>query len=164
DPEHSEAIWNGLLDAGRDAGILPCGLGARNTLRMEAAMALYGHEIDDTTTPLEAGLAWITKLGKPEFLGKAVLEQQQRDGLQRKLVGFEMMEPGIGRDGYPVLHQGREIGHVTSGGPAPFLQKNIGMAYVPVALSAPGTELEIQIRNRTARAQVVPLPFYKRSR
>lgn len=164
DPEHSEAIWNGLLEAGRGEGILPCGLGARNTLRMEASMALYGHEIDDTTTPLEAGLAWITKLAKPEFLGKKIIEQQQQAGLTRKLVGFEMIEPGIGRDGYPVLHQGREVGKVTSGGPAPFLQKNLGMAYVPVALSEPGTEFDIQIRNRTARAKLVPLPFYKRPR
>lgn len=164
DPEHSERVWDGLLQAGAAEGMLPCGLGARNTLRLEAGMALYGHEIDDTTTPLEAGLGWITKLGKPEFLGKAVIEHQAANGLQRKLVGFEMIEPGIGRDGYPVLHRGKPIGQVTSGGPAPALNKNIGMAYVPVSLAEPGTEIDIQIRARTAKARLVPLPFYKRQK
>ena len=162
DPEHSERVWNGLLEAGHAEGLLPCGLGARNTLRLEAGMALYGHEIDDTTTPLEAGLGWITKMAKPEFLGKAVIEQQAQQGLRRKLVGFEMIEPGIARDGYPVLRDGQTIGHVTSGGPAPALGKNIGMAYVPAALVEPGTLLDIQIRARTAQAKIVPLPFYRR--
>ncbi len=162
DPEHSETVWNGLLEAGRSEGLLPCGLGARNTLRLEAGMALYGHEIDDTTTPLEAGLGWITKLTKPEFLGKAVIERQAREGLQRKLIGLEMIEPGIARDGYTVLREGQPVGRVTSGGPAPALGKNIGMAYVPVALAEPGTVLEIQIRARTAQAKVIPLPFYRR--
>lgn len=162
DPEHSERVWNGILEAGRDAGLLPCGLGARNTLRLEAGMALYGHEIDTTTTPLEAGLGWITKLAKPEFLGKAVLAEQAERGLRRKLIGFEMLEAGIARDGYAVLHQGQEVGRVTSGGPSPTLSRNIGMAYLPTALCAPGTEIEVQIRSRTAHARVVPLPFYKR--
>lgn len=164
DPAHSERVWYALLEAGQPEGILPCGLGARNTLRLEAGMALYGHEIDDTTTPLEAGLGWITKLSKPEFLGKHVIERQAAAGLQRKLAGFEMLEPGIARDGYPVLHRGQTVGHVTSGGPAPSLAKNIGMAYVPVALSEPGHHLDIQIRTRTVPAQIVPLPFYKRAR
>jgi aminomethyltransferase len=162
-PEHAEQVWNGLLEAGAGEGLLPCGLGARNTLRLEAGMALYGHEIDATTTPLEAGLGWITKMTKPEFLGKAVIERQAQEGLQRKLVGFEMIEPGIARDGYAVLHAGATMGQVTSGGPAPALGKNIGMAYVPVALAAAGTELGIQIRARTARARVIPLPFYRRA-
>ncbi|MGH9480690.1 MAG: glycine cleavage system aminomethyltransferase GcvT [Terriglobales bacterium] len=164
DPEHSEIVWNGLLEAGRSEGLLPCGLGARNTLRLEAGMALYGHEIDATTTPLEAGLGWITKLGKPEFLGKAMIERQAADGLRRKLAGFEMIEPGIGRDGYGVRHGGQRVGQVTSGGPAPGLNKNIGMAYLPAELAAPGTEIEIEIRARTAKARIVPLPFYKRER
>ncbi|MGH9465801.1 MAG: glycine cleavage system aminomethyltransferase GcvT [Terriglobales bacterium] len=164
DPEESENVWIGLLEAGRGEGILPCGLGARNTLRMEAGMALYGHEIDDTTTPLEANLAWITKLGKPEFLGKAIIERQAETGVGRTLVGFEMCEPGIAREGYPLLHGGKAVGRVTSGGPIPGQSRNIGMAYVPVALSAPGNEFDVQIRSRTARARLVPLPFYKRAR
>ncbi|TAN23979.1 MAG: glycine cleavage system aminomethyltransferase GcvT [Acidobacteria bacterium] len=164
DPEHSEKVWTGLLEAGKSSGILPCGLGARNTLRMEAGMALYGHEIDDTTTPLEAGLGWITKLNKPEFLGQAVIEKQQQEGIRRKLVGFEMTEPGIGREGYPVLIGGKPVGHVTSGGPIPGQNRNVGMAYVPVELASPGAGIEIQIRARTVKAKQVPLPFYKRAR
>ncbi len=164
DPEHSEKVWNGLMEAGAGVGMLPCGLGARNTLRMEAGMALYGHEIDDATTPLEAGLGWITKLAKPDFLGKTAIAAQAASGLQRKLVGFEMIEPGIGRDGYPLLRAGKPVGQVTSGGPAPALNKNIGMAYVPMGMSAPGEEFDIQIRNRTARAKLIPLPFYKRAK
>jgi len=164
DPEHSERVWQGLLDAGAADGMLPCGLGARNTLRLEAGMALYGHEIDATTTPLEAGLGWITKMSKPYFLGKDVIERQAQQGVERKLIGFEMTAPGIGRDGYPVLHGGKPVGQVTSGGPAPALNKNIGMAYVPSALAVPGTGIEIQIRTRTVPARIVPLPFYKRAR
>ncbi|MGH9475789.1 MAG: glycine cleavage system aminomethyltransferase GcvT [Terriglobales bacterium] len=164
DPEHSENVWTGLLEAGRSEGIMACGLGARNTLRLEAGMALYGHEIDETTTPLEAGLGWITKLDKREFLGKAVIEQQAQAGIQRKLVGFEMIEPGIGREGYPVLHHGQPVGRVTSGGPVPGQNRQIGMAYMPVALAEPGAEIEIQIRARAVRAKLVPLPFYKRVR
>ncbi|MGH9484094.1 MAG: glycine cleavage system aminomethyltransferase GcvT [Terriglobales bacterium] len=164
DPEHSETLWTGILQAGKGEGILPCGLGARNTLRMEAGMALYGHEIDDTTTPIEAGLDWITKLNKPDFLGKAVIEKQKQEGIRRKLVGFEMCEPGIGREDYAVLHAGEKIGRVTSGGPIPGQNRNIGMAYVPVALAVPGTEIDIQVRTRTIKARQVPLPFYKRTR
>lgn len=164
DPEHSEKVWTGLLEAGRNEGIMACGLGARNTLRMEAGMALYGHEIDDTTTPLEAGLGWITKLSKAEFLGKDVIGRQAEEGIRRKLVGFEMLEAGIGRDGYAVLHRGEPVGRVTSGGPIPGQNRNIGMAYIPVGMAEPGTEIEIQIRARRARARLVPLPFYKRSR
>ena len=162
DPEHSERVWDGLLAAGAADGMLPCGLGARNTLRMEAGMALYGHEIDDTTTPLEAGLGWITKLGKPEFLGKAAIEAQAAAGLTRKLAGFEMIEPGIARDGYAVMHGERRVGQVTSGGPAPFLNKNIGMAYLPPDLAEPGGEIEVQVRTRRVKARIVPLPFYRR--
>jgi len=162
-PQHAEAIWNVLLDGSKQDGLIPCGLGARNTLRMEAGMCLYGHEIDDTTTVLEAGLGWICKLEKGDFLGRGPLLAQKQAGLKRVLVGFEMEGKLIGRDGYPVLVNGKEVGKVTSGSPSPTLKKNIGMAYVPVEHSAPGTKLEITIRNQTAPAQVVKLPFYKRA-
>ena len=164
EPQFSEKLWNDLLTAGRSSGLIPCGLGARNTLRLEAAMCLYGHEIDETTTPLEAGLGWICKLEKGRFLGCDVLAAQKQAGIKRKLIGFEMLDKRIGRDGYPVQAGGRDAGRVTSGGPAPFLKKNIGMAYVPPELSAPGTQMEIGIRGQGAAAQVVALPFYKRPR
>jgi aminomethyltransferase len=162
DPAHSEKLWNALMHAGESAGLLPCGLGARNTLRLEAGMCLYGHEIDETTTPLEAGLGWICKLDKGPFLGSDILNEQKRCGMDRKLIGFEMLDKRIGRDGYSVLLEGREQGRVTSGGPAPFLKKNIGMAYVPSASGPAGTNLEISIRGQAAPARIVALPFYKR--
>ena len=161
-PEHSEKLWTDLLEAGSPDGVIPCGLGARNTLRLEASMCLYGHEIDDTTTPWEAGLAWICKPEKGEFLGRDVLIQQKQRGIERKLVGFEMLDKRIGRDGYPVAIGGRELGCVTSGGPAPFLKKNIGMAYLPVAHSAIGTAIEVIVRGQPAAAKIVQTPFYKR--
>jgi aminomethyltransferase len=161
-PEHSEKLWNDLMHAGESAKMIPCGLGARNTLRLEAGMCLYGHEIDDTTTPWEAGLGWICKMEKAPFLGSDVLAQQKQSGVPRKLVGFEMLDKRIGRDGYPVLIAGREAGRVTSGCPAPFLKKNIGMAYVPPQSTAVGTEIEISIRGQAAAARIVPIPFYKR--
>jgi aminomethyltransferase len=163
DPEHSENLWNELLKAGKSANLIPCGLGARNTLRMEAAMCLYGHEIDENTTPLEAGLSWICKLSKPPFLGSGRLVEQKKSGVTRKLAGFEMLDKRIGRDGYPVVIAGAEAGRVTSGGPAPFLKKNIGMAYVPVACAEPGAAIEIAIRGQSVPARISPLPFYKRS-
>ena len=161
-PEHSAKLWGELMQAGGPAGMLPCGLGARNTLRLEAGMCLYGHEIDDTTTPWEAGLGWICKMEKAPFLGSDVLAQQKKDGLTRKLVGFEMLDKRIGRDGYPVLIGGQEVGRVTSGGPAPHLKKNIGMAYVPPEFSAVGTDIVIGIRGQDEAARIVTLPFYKR--
>jgi aminomethyltransferase len=161
-PEHSEKMWEALLDAGQADGLIPCGLGARNTLRLEAAFCLYGHEIDTTTTPWEARLGWITKLDKGDFLGREALVQQKERGLQRILVGFQMADRQIARDGCAVLAGGKEIGRVTSGSPAPFLKKNIGMAYVPVTYSQPGTEIAISIRGREAPARVVELPFYRR--
>ena len=142
--------------------MIPCGLGARNTLRLEAGMCLYGHEIDDTTTPWEAGLAWICKMEKAPFLGSDALAQQNQAGLPRKLVGFEMLDKRIGRDGYPVVIGGHETGRVTSGCPAPFLKKNIGMAYVPPNQTTIGAEIEISVRGQAAPARVVALPFYKR--
>lgn len=163
-PEHSEKLWNDLIQAGEPFKMLPCGLGARNTLRLEAGMCLYGHEIDETTTPWEAGLAWICKMAKAPFLGSDALAEQKQKGIQRKLIGFEMLDKRIGRDGYPVLIGGREAGRVTSGCPAPFLKKNIGMAYVPPASSATGTEIEISIRGQAVPARIVAIPFYKRPR
>jgi aminomethyltransferase len=164
-PEHSEKLWADLTEAGAPFGMIPAGLGARNTLRLEAGMCLYGHEIDDTTTPWEAGLAWICKMEKAPFLGSEILAAQRADanGLPRKLVGFEMLDKRIGRDGYPVDDAGGQpIGKVTSGCPSPSLKKNIGMAYVPPAVSAVGTDLAIDIRGQKASARIIPLPFYKR--
>ncbi len=163
-PEHAEKLWNALLEAGRPHGLLPCGLGARNTLRLEAGMMLYGNDIDETTTPLEAGLEWICKLDKGDFLGRDAIVRQKQQGLSRRLVGFEMVEAAIARDGYPVLADSQPVGRVTSGGPAPYLKKNIGLAYVPPSLAEPETLLTIGIRQRQARARVVPLPFYRRRR
>jgi aminomethyltransferase len=162
DPEFSEKLWNRILQSGESAGLIPCGLGARNTLRLEAGMCLYGHEIDDSTTPCEAGLGWISKLDRGPFLGSDVLARQRQSGLERKLVGFEMLDKRIGRDGYPVLIAGREAGRVTSGCPAPFLKKNIGMAYVPPAAAVLGSEMGISIRGQSAPARIIALPFYKR--
>lgn len=162
-PEHTETLWNRLLDAGQSAQMIPCGLGARNTLRLEAGMCLYGHEIDDSTTPWEAGLAWICKLDKGEFLGSARLAEQKKATLERKLIGFEMLDKRIGRDGYPILVGSRQAGCVTSGGPAPFLKKNVGMGYLPPSSAAVGNEIGVSIRGHAAPARIVALPFYKRS-
>ncbi|HZS06655.1 MAG TPA: glycine cleavage system aminomethyltransferase GcvT [Blastocatellia bacterium] len=166
DPGESERIWNKVLEAGRPHGMLPCGLAARNTLRLEAKMALYGHEIDNTTTAYEADLGWIVKLDKGDFIGRERLAAQKAEGVKRKLVGFEMIERGIGRDGYPVFLAGgaEPVGHVTSGSPAPFLHKNIGLTYLPVDQAAIGTRFDIEIRGRRVAAEVVPTPFYKRSK
>jgi aminomethyltransferase len=154
------AVWEAILQAGQASGIVPVGLGARNTLRMEMGYALYGHEIDRTTNPLEAGLGWVVKLDKGSFVGRQALVAAQGSGLARKLAGFEMLERAVARDGYSVVDaSGQVIGKVTSGGPSPTLGKNIGMAYVPAALAAVGSEILIQVRDRTARARVVPRPF-----
>jgi glycine cleavage system T protein (aminomethyltransferase) len=163
-PEHSEAVWNALLDAGKEEGLQPAGLGARNTLRLEAGYALYGYELDENTTLLEANLGWICKLDKGDFIGRDVLLKQREEGLRKKLVGFEMAEAGIARDGYPVWIGGEKAGQVTSGSPAPFLKKNIGLAYVPPAAARVGQEILIEIRNRKVRARQVALPFYKRAK
>ena len=144
--------------------MLPCGLGARNTLRLEASMCLYGHEIDDTTTPWEAGLGWICKPDKGEFLGREALIRQKQQGVERTLVGFEMQDRLIARDGCLISIGGKQAGRVTSGSPAPFLKKNIGMAYVPPAFKAPGTEITVEIRGNQAPARIVPMPFYKRTK
>jgi aminomethyltransferase len=161
-PERAVAVWNAILGAGRPFGIKPCGLGARNTLRLESKMALYGHEIGASITPLEADLAWIVKLDKGDFIGSAALRKQAAQGVTRKLVGFEMRGRGIGRDGYEVLLEGKPAGWVTSGSPAPTLGKNIGLCYLPVERARPGQKIEIAIRNQPVEAETVPTPFYKR--
>jgi aminomethyltransferase len=165
DEPTSARVWDEVLAAGAEFGIMPCGLGARNTLRLESAMALYGHEISDTIDVFEAGLGRYCKLDKGvEFVGAPALrELQQAGGPKRKLVGLEMQDRGIGRDGYPVLSaSGEKIGEVTSGSPAPFLKKNIALAYVPLESSAVGTELAVEVRGAPVKARVVSLPFYKR--
>ena len=160
----AEEVWNAVMKAGESYGILPCGLGARNTLRMESAMALHGHEISETITPLEAGLAWIVKLDKGDFIGRDALVRQQENGVPRKLIGFEMVDRGIGRDGYPVLVNGSPAGTVTSGGPGPFVGKNIGMALVDQPAPKIGESIDVEIRGRATAATVVKRPFYKRDR
>ena len=163
DESTSAMVWNRVTEAGKEFGLVACGLGARNTLRLEGRLALYGHEISDTITPLEAGLDRWLKLEKPEFIGKAALDKQKAEGLKRTLVGIEMIERGIARDGYKVQDMaGREVGYVTSGSYAPFLKKNIGLAYVPPELSAVGTELKVEIRGQGVKAKVVATPFYKK--
>jgi aminomethyltransferase len=164
DEPTSARVWGEVLEAGKEFGILPCGLGARNTLRLEAAMALYGHEISDTINVFEAGLGRYAKLDKPEFVGReALLAIQAEGGPKRKLVGLEMIERGIGRDGYPVFAlDGTRIGEVTSGSPSPFLKKNIALAYVPVAYGALDTEVAVEIRGQMVKVKVVPTPFYKK--
>lgn len=161
-PDHSARVWNGLLEAGKPDGLIPAGLGARNTLRLEAGYALYGHELDEETTLLEANLGWITKPDKGEFLGRAALIEQRQHGTRKKLVGFEMTDRGIARDGYPVLIDGKVAGRVTSGSPAPFLNRNIGLAYVPPQMAEVGRPIQIEIRGRPIAAVQVKLPFYKR--
>lgn len=165
DEPTSARVWGEVLAAGEEFGIIPCGLGARNTLRLESAMALYGHEISDTINVFEANLGRYCKLDKStDFVGReALLEVQNGGGPSRKLVGLEMIDRGIGRDGYPVATlDGTKIGEITSGSPAPFLKKNIALAYVPIAYTEPGTELAVEIRGQRVKAQVVPTPFYKR--
>jgi aminomethyltransferase len=161
-PGDSEKVWNTLIEAGKPEGLVPAGLGARNTLRLEAGYPLYGHELDEETTLLEANLGWIAKLEKGEFIGRAALLEQRAQGTRKKLVGFEMTSLGIARDGYNVYVEGKIAGRVTSGSYAPFLKKNIGMAYLPPSLAGVGGEIEVEIRGRRAGARIVPLPFYKR--
>ncbi|HET8924967.1 MAG TPA: glycine cleavage system aminomethyltransferase GcvT [Candidatus Acidoferrum sp.] len=163
DAATSERVWNQVMDAGREYGIVPCGLGARNTLRLESKMALYGHEISDRIDVWEAGLDRYCKMEKGDFIGRAALERAKAAGLQRTLVGIEMIDRGIARDEYCCCNEaGERIGVVTSGSPSPTLGKNIALAYVPPALSALGTPIYVEIRSQKCKAQVVPTPFYKR--
>jgi aminomethyltransferase len=164
DPAEAPRLWKEILEAGREFGIKPCGLGARNTLRLEAKMALYGHEIDASTTPWEAGLAWIVKLDKGDFVGRAALVKQQQQGAPRSLIGFEMLGRGIGRDGYEVLVDRAPAGWVTSGSPAPALNKNIGLCFLPAARAVVGRAIEIIIRGQPVAAVTVETPFYKRAK
>ncbi|MEM6792979.1 MAG: glycine cleavage system aminomethyltransferase GcvT [Acidobacteriota bacterium] len=162
-PAEAPALWRALLDEGRDDGLIPAGLSARDTLRLEAGMALYGHEIDRTTTPYEARLGWTVKLKKGDFLGRDVLAAQKKEGASRLLSGFEIVGKGIARQGHAVLADGEEIATVCSGTWAPTLEKAIGTAYLPKALSEPGSRLEIAVRKRRLEAVVVPMPFYQRA-
>jgi len=161
-PSGGEAVWNAILEAGRGAGVKACGLGARNTLRLEAKMALYGHEIDATISPFEAGLGWIVKLDKGEFIGRRALTEQKERGVRRRLAGFEVTGRGIARDGYEVLVDGAPAGWVTSGSPSPTLNKNIGLCYLPAELTGAGRSIQIVIRNQPVDAVTVETPFYKR--
>jgi aminomethyltransferase len=161
-PESATQLWNELMQAGEEFGIKPCGLGARNTLRLEAKMALYGHELTASINPYEADLAWIVKLDKGDFAGREALDRTLAAGVTRKLVGFEMAERGIGRDGYEVWLNGEPAGWVTSGGPSPTLNKNIGLCYLPTEKAVPGEKIQIMIRNAPVEAVTVATPFYKR--
>jgi aminomethyltransferase len=163
-PREAPGIWQDLLDAGEEFGIKPCGLGCRNTLRLESKMALYGHEIHASITPLEADLAWIVKLDKGDFVGRSALVKGKEAGLKRKLIGFEMRGRGIGRDGYEVWVDGSPAGWVTSGSPAPTLNKNIGLCYLPAECATLGRKIEIIIRNQPVEAETVATPFYKRGK
>jgi aminomethyltransferase len=163
-PAESPRIWNELLEAGKEFGIKPIGLGARNTLRLECKMALYGHEIDASINPYEADLAWIVKLDKGDFVGRAVLEKVKAEGVKRMLVGFEITGRGIGRDGYEIQVDGAQAGWVTSGGPAPTVNKNIGLCYLPVTMAEPGRTIQVMVRNQPVDAVTVPTPFYKRAK
>src|SRR5271168_4365525 len=160
DEETSARVWYAILDAGKEFGAVPCGLGARNTLRLEGCLSLYGHEISDTINVWEAGLDRFCKMERPDFIGRGALEKAKAAGVTRSLVGLEMTERGIARDDYKVLDEsGREIGYVTSGSPAPFLKKNIALAYVPPEFGTVGKALRVEIRGQGVAAQVVPTPF-----
>lgn len=163
-PDEATRVWTKLLDAGRPHGLIPAGLAARNTLRLEAKMMLYGNDIDDTTTVLEADLGWILKLAKGDFLGRDVLAKQKESGVSRKIVGFETLDRTPARDGYPVFVDGQQVGQVTSGSPSPFLKKNIGLAYLPIDKAQIGVEFSIQVRGRDIAARVIDTPFYKRKK
>ena len=163
-PNVADRVWQALLESGRSADVVPCGLGARDTLRLEAAMRLYGNDIDETTSVLEAGLGWTIGWDKGDFIGRERLMEQKASAISRQLVGFEMVDRAIARHGYAVMAGDQRAGVVTSGTQTPFLKKAIGMAYVPAELALVGTEIDIDVRGRTAKGRVVPLPFYKRGR
>jgi aminomethyltransferase len=160
--EHAAELWRRLLEQGRPQGLVPVGLGARDTLRLEARLALYGNDIDETTTPLEAGLTRWVKLDKPDFCGRAALARQRDEGPARRLAGLEMLDRAIPRSHYAVTAEGREVGHITSGTFSPTLGKGIALAYLPPDLCAVGTELAVPIRDQPHPARVVKTPFYKR--
>ena len=163
-PQVADRLWGALASAGAAVGLRPAGLGARDTLRLEAAMRLSGQDVDETTTVLEAGLGWVVGWDKPDFIGREALLRQRETGVARKLVGFEMTGRGIARHGYQVYVDGAPAGVVTSGTRTPYLAKAVGLAYVPVDVAKAGTELSVEIRGRQVPARVVTLPFYKRDR
>jgi aminomethyltransferase len=163
-PQSADRVWQAILGAGAPAGLLPVGLAARDTLRLEAAMRLYGCDIDETTTPVEADLEWMVGWEKGEFNGLAALRDQKDRGATRKLIGFELIDPGIARHGHDVYTGDEKVGTVTSGTHTPFLKKAIGMAYVSIAHAVPAAELTIDIRGHRTRCRIVPMPFYKRPR
>lgn len=163
-PEDAAGLWEELMEAGQEEGLVPAGLGCRDTLRLEAGMPLYGQELDNERTPLEAGLDRFVALDKGEFVGREALQRQQVEGRRLALVGLEMVERGVPRTGYPVLAGEERVGYVTSGSYAPSLDRHIGMAYVPPAWARPGTELGVSIRHRVAMTRVVKLPFYQRTK
>jgi aminomethyltransferase len=163
-PSAAARVWDAILQAGKPAGVIPAGLGARDTLRLEAAMRLYGNDMDETATVMEADLGWIVGWKKEAFIGSDVLKRQKAEGTPRKLIGFEMLDRAIGRHGYDVYTDGQKTGVVTSGTQTPFLKKAIGMAYLPADKTQPGTEFEVDVRGRKAKAAVVPTPFYKRQK
>lgn len=155
-------IWDAIMEEGKQYGLLPAGLGARDNLRLEAKMMLYGNDIDETTTVLEADLKWIVKFNKGDFIGREALLKQQEEGLKRKIAGFELIDKGIARRHYPVFYQGKRVSEVTSGSYSPFLKKSIGLTYLPLEATEINTELEIGIREKKVKAKVVATPFYKR--
>lgn len=163
-PGDAPRLWNDILAAGKDLGLLPAGLGARDTLRLEAGYCLYGHELDEQTNPLAARLGWTVKLDKGDFIGKDVLQKVKEEGPQRKLVGIEMVERGVPRSGYTIYDNDQPIGVLTSGAPAPTLNKNIGMGYVDAEDAVAGKPVQIDIRGKRVAAQIVALPFYKRKK
>ena len=164
DPAQASRLWEAILDAGRPESVRPCGLGARDSLRLEMAYRLYGSDMDDATTPLEAGLSWVVKLDKGDFTGREALQRQKEAGLSRKLVGFTLVEPGIPRHGYPVLRDGKPVGAVTSGTKSPTLGTSVGLAYVPPALTAEGSTFAVGIRGRDVAAKVVKTPIYSKKK
>jgi aminomethyltransferase len=165
DEATSARVWNEILQVGKEFGVVACGLGSRNTLRLEAKLPLYGHEISDTINVWEAGLDRFCKMEKPAFLGRTELARARTEGVKRTLVGLEMVERGIARDGYKVLDErGHQIGYVTSGSPAPYLKKNIALAYVPPEFAAIGSTVNVEIRGQGVKAQVVPTPFYRKQK
>jgi len=163
-PQSADRVWQAILESGKVAEVIPCGLGARDTLRLEASMRLYGNDIDDTTTALEADLGWIVGWKKDDFIGASALREQKAGGVARKIVGFEMVDRGIARHGYDAFVGDSNAGVVTSGTQTPFLKKAIGMAYLPLEHTAPNTEFDVEIRGKRTRARVVPMPFYKRAK
>jgi aminomethyltransferase len=163
-PNMADKVWEAILESGRSVDVIPCGLGARDTLRLEAAMRLYGNDIDESTTALEAGLEWTVAWNKSDFIGRDRLHEQKAHGLARTLIGLEMIDRGIARHGYPVVRDDRPIGVITSGTQTPFLKRAIAMAYVPTDVAVSGSEVDVDIRGRASKARVVPLPFYKRGR